>query len=191
MSDIDETLRDRILASLFEGETFPYLPRVWTEDELTTRRAGVIRVFESLGLKHARQLSEEYFDRMAKFVKQLGGQEIPTDFREDPNSDAWWNWISEASSIALRIERLTPLIEDYESKRTKITQRSSAFVDSVNSFIRDTGKELEFQSRLDLLVKLPNGKRISSDHLSSENCSYSPCSRCCISTSTLKRNSQC
>ena len=163
----NESLRNEIITSLFEPVSFSNLPRVWTQDELNTRRDGVLKVFERLGLNDAQRLCEQSFVMVEEVVKELGGREVPGNFAADPNVQSWFKWIVEASPIAFRIERLIPLIEEYESDRTKTTRRSSAFVQSVNSFICDTGKELEFRSESDLFIKLPGGQDISSHSLSS------------------------
>ena len=164
---LNETLRNSILTSLFEVDGFASPSSVWTLDELTERSNRVVKALENLGLNEARILSEKYFARLRNVVTELGGQTIPENFSHDPKSEKWVEWIFEGSPIVFRIERLIPLIERYESDRMKITQRSSAFLDSVNSFIRDNGKEIEFLRRFDLSVRLPNGQQISSHTLSS------------------------
>ena len=122
---------------------------------------------DNLGLDDARGFSEEYFSSLEEVVKELGGQTFPESFSEDPNSQIWIRWITELSPIASRIERLIPLVERYEDEKTKITRRSTGFLDSVNSFIQDTGKDLGFLRGLDLSVTLPKGQHTSSHHLSS------------------------
>ena len=164
---LNERLRNSILTSLFEIDDTPDFPRVWTLAELRGHRDRVVTALASLGLTDAQKLSEKSFVELENVVSQLGGQTIPDNFQDDTNYETWIEWIMEASPIAFRIERLIPLIEQYERDRTKITQRSSAFLESVNSFIRDNGKELEFLPGFDLSVKLPNGQQISSHHLSS------------------------
>ena len=164
---LNETLRNSILTSLFEVDEFNVSSSVWTLSELNERRNRVVRALGNLGLNEARGLSEKYFAGLEEVVKEIGGQTMPENFQDDPNADTWIEWISEASTIAFRIERLIPLIEKYESERAKITHRSTAFLDSVNGFIRDNGKELKFLRGFDLSVMLPNGQQISSRHLSS------------------------
>ncbi len=164
---LNENLRNNILTSLFEVHEFEVSSRVWTMEELNDRRNRVFEALGNLGLGDAQKLSEDCFSRLEEVVRELGGRTIPENFPDNPNSDTWFKWLGEASPIAFRIERLIPLIEQYESSRTKTTQRSTAFLNSVNSFIRDTGKELSFLRGFDLSVRLPNGQQISSHHLSS------------------------
>lgn len=164
---LNESLRNSILTSLFQVDNFRVSPRVWTKEELKERRDGVVKALVNLGLEEARNFSEEYFSGLEEVVSELGGQTFPDHLRDDPISETWFRWISEASPIASRIERLIPLIERYESERATITRRSVGFLESVNGFIRDTGKEIRFLRGLDLSVALPNGQRISSHNLSS------------------------
>ena len=163
----NEILRHSILTSMFEVGELDFSSRVWTLDELYKRRNRVVTTLENLDLKDARILSEKYFTGLEEVVNKIGGQTVPENIQDDPKSATWFEWILEASPIAFRIERLIPLIEQYESDRMKITQRSSAFLDSVNSFIWDNGKKLEFLRGFDLSVRLPNGQQISSHNLSS------------------------
>ena len=72
-----------------------------------------------------------------------------------------------ASPVAFRIERLISLIEKYDSNRSEITRRSTNFLGSVNSFLCDNGKKLEFLREFELAVELPNDQIISSHNLSS------------------------
>ena len=118
-------------------------------------------------MSEARRLSEDYFTRLKSLVDQLGGQTIPENFPEGSNSSKWVEWIIEASPIASRIERLIPMIQKYESDRSTMTRRSTKFLESVNSFIRDNGKRLRLSRGFEIMVDLPNGQRISSHRLSS------------------------
>ena len=163
----NETLRNDLLTSLFEVYEFQFSSRVWTPDELESHRKRMLTVLENLGLNDARKLSEEYFSKLEPVVKQVGGRSMPRTWQDGPQREIWFQWITEVSAIAVRIERLIPLIEKYEEDRIRINQRSVAFLDSVNSFIRDNGKELRLSRGADLAVRLPNGQLIGSQYLSS------------------------
>ena len=167
MFALNGRLRNNILTSLFEVHQYRSVPRVWTLEEVEERRARVVTALGRLGLEDAQEVSEEYFERLTEVVQDLAGETIPSDFQDDPEAfDIWYKWVVEVSPFAIRVERLLPLIEKYETDRLQITHLSNAFLTSVNSFLRDNGKELSF-SELDLMVKLPNGQQISSHDLSS------------------------
>ena len=167
MFSLNDNLRNRMLTSLFEVGQAVGPSRVWTLAELTTHQSRVDSTLENLGLTDARQLSERYFERLRLVVTELEGQVMPSNVQNHPHFQVWLNWIVECSPIANRIEKLIPLIESYESDRIQITRRSSAFLESVNSFIEDSNKEIGFFNGFDLSVKLPTGQEIESSALSS------------------------
>ena len=167
VSGLNDDLRNNIVASLFEPVESEIPSLVWTQSEFEERRIRVRTALGNLGLSEARKLSEDYFTRLKSLVDQLGGQTIPEDLSEGSNSSKWVEWIIEASPIASRIERLIPMIQKYESDRSTMTRRSTKFLESVNSFIRDNGKRLRLSRGFEIMVDLPNGQRISSHRLSS------------------------
>ena len=167
VSGLNDELRNNIVASIFESEESRIASTVWTQSEFEERRIRVGTALGNLGLGEARRLSEGYFLRLRNLVDQLGGKTIPENFSEDLNSSKWFEWIFEASPIASRIERLIPMIQKYESDRSNMTSRSTKFLESVNSYLRDNGKRLRLSRGLELVVDLPNGQRISSHRLSS------------------------
>ena len=167
VSGLNDELRNNIVASLFEQEGSELASQVWTQSEFEERQIRVGTALGNLGLGEARRLSEDYFRRLRTLVDELGGQTIPENFSEDPNSTKWFEWILEVSPIAARIERLIPMIQKYESDRSTMTRRSTKFLESVNGYLHDNGKRLRLSRGSELIVDLPNGQRISSHQLSS------------------------
>ena len=167
VSGLNDELRNNIVASLFEQEGSALASQVWTQSEFEERQIRVGMALGNLGLGEARRLSEDYFRRLRTLVDELGGQTIPENFSEDPNSTKWFEWILEVSPIAARIERLIPMIQKYESDRSTMTRRSTKFLESVNGYLHDNGKRLRLSRGSELIVDLPNGQRISSHQLSS------------------------
>ncbi len=166
---LNETLRTNILTSMFEVDALGPSPirRVWTREEFNERRNRVLGALGNLGLSEAKNLSERTLKKLEDVVNELGGETMPSNFLEHPLSEAWFDWLLESSTIAFRIEKLIPLFESYESNRVSATQRSSAFLSSVNNFLIDNGKQLEFTGEGNLSVSLPNGEQIASHQLSS------------------------
>ena len=164
---LTQTFRNDFLTSLLELPEFTTKSRVWTVEELANRRERVEKALVHLGLTDVGGLAENYFSRLEAVVMEVGGQTMPEDWTEDPNSDVWLDWILQVSGLAFRVEQLIPLIEKYDLKRLLTTRRSAAFLDSVNNFLRDNQKKLDFSSRLELSVELANGQRIAAQDLSS------------------------
>ena len=163
---LNQTLRNSFLTSLFEVHEFGEVSRVWTTEELGERRDRVVRALRNLGLADVEKVSERYFSGLEKVVKELGGRTEPEELPSDAQSQMWVEWILKASPVATRIERLISLIEKYDVDRSRITRRSTAFLESVNSFLYDNGKQLTF-SEFELAVELQNGEHINSQDLSS------------------------
>ena len=160
-------LRDSILTALFEFQGIHFPSPVWTMEELRERRLRMRNALEELRLMEALELSENYFERLSPLIEELGGQSRPDNFSDAANSEKWLEWIVDAGTIAVRIEEIIPLIREYEADRAKITRRSTAFLKSVNSFLGDSGKRLDFQPGAGLEVTLPSGEQIRTHQLSS------------------------
>lgn len=164
---LTQTLRNDFLTSLLEVTESNTTSRVWTMEELANRRERVEKVLIALGLSDVEELAESYFSSLEDVVTQVGGRTVPEEWHVDTKSDVWFDWVVQLSSLAFRVERLMPLIEHYDRKRSTITRRSTAFLSSVNDFLRDNKKKLNFSNRLDLSVELPSGQQIATQDLSS------------------------
>ena len=164
---LTQTLRNDFLTSLLEVTELSPTPRVWTMEELANRRERVEKALVHLGLSDVGDLADRYFSSLEEVVTQVGGRTVPKDWIEDPQAEVWYDWIIQVSSLAFRVERLIPLIENYDFKRTEITKRSTAFLNSVNGFLRDNQKTLYFSSRLELFVELAKSQQITTQDLSS------------------------
>ena len=165
-SRLTQTLRNEFLTSLFNAKE-RLNSRVWTEDELRDRRERVEKALFHLGLTDVETLANDFFSSLEAVVEQVGGRALPEEWQDDPQSAIWVEWIINVSSHAFRIERLIPLIEKYDADRTIITRRSTAFLQSVNGFLNDNGKNLSFSSNLELAINLPNGQQIAPQDLAS------------------------
>ena len=165
--NLNQALRNSFLTSLFAVADTPISSPVWTLQQLRDRRQRMDRALRNLGVHEIQEASQEYFSRLEPVAEQLGGRTKPNDWSEDPQSDMWVDWILYAEPATSRIEGLISLIEEYDNDRSNITRRSRNFLQSVNSFLSDTGKTLRFSSGFTLGVDLPNCQHISSYQLSS------------------------
>jgi hypothetical protein len=91
----------------------------------------------------------------------------PDDIAQDPQFEQWVDWILEVSPLANQVERLLPLLQHYELERLAATERTSSFLDSVNNFLSDSGKNLHFAEPDGLVVQVPEGRVASASRLSS------------------------
>ena len=138
---LTQAFRNEFLTSLLELPEFTTKSRVWTAEELANRRERFEKALVHLGITDVGDLAENYFSSLEPVVNQVGGQTAPDDWSEDLNSEVWIDWIVQGSDLAFRVERLIPLIENYDRKRSEFTSRSMRFLQSVNSFLQDNQKK--------------------------------------------------
>ena len=162
---LNDKLRSDMLFMLFDAGQQPFIGTVPSVEEVTARRVAIVDMLDSLDLDDVKALSEQYFGRLKEIAAKLGGQELPKDFQTGQHADAWWTWITEAASFAVRIEQLMHLIEDYQKERERISRRSTSFLQSINDFLH--GKKMVFSAEAELKVELPDERLVEGHHLSS------------------------
>ena len=162
---LNDKLRSDMLATLFDVGQKSFIDTVPSVEEVTRQRKAIVNTLDSLDLKDVQSLSQTYFDRLERIAAELGSQELPDDFHSGPHADAWWRWITETASLAGRIDQLMQLTKDYQSKRERISRRTTSFLQSVNDFLY--GKRMVFSPEAELKVELPVGRQVGGHHLSS------------------------
>ena len=165
IAQLNDKLRSDMLVMLFDAGQQPFIGSVPSVEEVTARRAEIVDMLDSLDLDDVKALSEQYFGRLKEIATKLGGQELPKDFQTGLHADAWWMWITEGASFAVRIEQLMHLIEDYQKEREQISRRSTSFLQSINDFLH--GKKMVFSAEAELKVELPGERLVEGHHLSS------------------------
>ena len=163
-------LRNRLLALLFEAPDSSRHARrleVLPIQELKRHRQRIVSTLAGLGLRDAESDTKEFFDSLEEIVQKLEGHDTNKLIPSDPLYSTWVNWIIDGAQLAERVERLVPLIEEYEANRLSATNPSRSFLESVNSFLSDSGKHLLFSEPEGLRVQLPNGQGASAAELSS------------------------
>lgn len=162
---LNDKLRSDMLVMLLDAGQQLLIGTVPTVEEVTARRATIVDMLDSLDLNDVKARSEQYFGRLKEIAAKLGGQQLPKDFPRGQHADAWWTWISEVASFAMRIEQLMHLIEDYQKEWEKISRRSTSFLRSINDFLH--GKKMVFSAEAELKVELPGKRLVEGHHLSS------------------------
>ena len=172
IAQLNDRLRNSLLFSLFQGlgtssPSGPLRDNILTPQELRNQRERILSTFERLGISDAREVTEGYFGSLEETVQKLQGRDLSNMNPEDPQYSAWVDWVVDGSTIVERIERLVPLIEDYESDLSEITHPSRSFLEAINSFFCDSGKSLSFSENEILTVRLPNGETTDTGNFSS------------------------
>lgn len=167
---INEELRNQILTAMFDASELDDTEAVLTVRQVNELRTRVGTTLNSLGLTEARERSDVLFGQLEKFATKLGGVAPPDDVNEllsGAHAAEWLEWIMRISPIASRLQRLMPVIEEYEARVAAETKRSTDFLSSVNGFLSDNGKEVEFLADSELVARLPNGTQINGHLLAS------------------------
>ena len=163
---LNEELKLDILRSLFATDlTRP--TQVWTVEDLATRRQSIVGTLQNLGLIEAEDVTSDYFERLAEVTAPIAGRTEPDDIAKDPEFDTWVDWIVEVSPNAAKVEQIVPLVQNYEDRRLISTRRSREFLESINDFLGDSGKQLVYSGPEGLQVELPHGARVDASQLSS------------------------
>lgn len=170
VAQLNDELRTKLLASLFEApDRFEFSHRVNVSpmQELKSQRESIAPTLSRLGLPDAEKVANRYFDTLEDTAKKLEGLDLDNIGSDDPLYSTWVNWVIHSSPLAERTKRLMPLIQDYEARRLSATKSSRSFLESVNGFLGDSGKQLEFSDTEILAVRLPNGQKTGAASLSS------------------------
>lgn len=165
IAKLNDKLRRDMLVLLFDVGRHPFNGTVPSVEEVTARHTAIVDMLDSLNLDDVKALSEQYFGRLKEIAAKLGGQELPKDFQTGLHADAWWTWITEVASFAVRIEQLMHLIEEYQKEREHVSRRSTSFLQSINDFLH--GKKMVFSAEAELKVELPGERLVEGHHLSS------------------------
>ena len=163
-------LRNKLLESLFElpastdlADRITLLPL----DQLQHHRQTINSALTSLGVPEPVSKTKKLFDVLDDTVAKLQGKDLSNIRPEDDHYATWVDWVIHGSPLADRVNHLLPLINQYETDRLSITEPSRSFLNSINTFLADSGKCLEFSKHGALTVTLPNGNSTSAANLSS------------------------
>ena len=167
---LNHELRNQIVASLFRPAKEEALLRqlkLLSMQELTDQRQRIEATLKRLGIDDADHQTKDFFDQLEFTVRELANVDLQSIAPDDAKYPTWVNWVVYGSHLAAQIERLIPLIEDYESRQLQVTSPSRSFLDSINAFLGDSNKHLAFSDPDVLAVELPTGQTTSATNLSS------------------------
>ena len=164
---LNERLRDDLLTALIDDSEVRPDAKVLTLPQVNALRSRVGAALDNLRLPKARELSEKLFAKLEDSARQFGGQGLPEDFLDGPDLGFWLNWGMTIAPIGVRLQKLIPIIEQYESQVADATARTTSFLSSVNTFLSENGKHARFLTDTNLVVELPHGQTIDSQNLPS------------------------
>ena len=167
---LNDDLRSKLVASLFEPPPESFQLRqsqVSPTKEMRTQRARISSTLTRLGIPDAQRKAIALFDTMERTAEPLQGLDLANMESDHPQFQALVNWIIYSAPFAERLNRLVAFIEQYEVDRLSTTTSSRSFLASVNRFLADSGKSIEFSDAGVLEVRLLNGKTTEASNLSS------------------------
>lgn len=163
-----DKLRESILLSSFHYSDFSFLAESqentfpsWMEQaKFLERKEEIKSALANIGLEGDRiqKVLDGFFKRLDDLFKSVNESEDSKGINIE--------WILNKSQID-RVSDLIEIIDSHKSKMDKLFTPITTFLDSVNSFYKDTNKELSLDSVGHLGIKRPDGKTTQIEALSS------------------------
>ncbi|MCG8039093.1 MAG: ATP-binding protein [Candidatus Thiodiazotropha taylori] len=163
-----ERLRETILLSSFHYSDFSFLEQQpdslfpsWMEQtQFLERKTEINAALENIGLKgdKIQRVLDDFFKRLDNLFKSVNDSQESKSFSVE--------WILNKAQID-RVTDLIEIIDSHKSKMDRVFTPITMFLNSVNSFYKDTGKELTLDSVGQLGIKRPDGKTAPIEALSS------------------------
>ena len=167
-----EELRRKMILSIFEViPDSPNLPdSVLTPEEIRAYQTRIIDTLERIEIRDLSSTTDSIFSQLLSISERIAGKSFDDSFSHGSEEQraAWLELFSAGGTVLFtRIDRLIALIEEYEQAIETHTVRTRRFLQSVNSFLRDSDKSIAFDSIGNIEVQLPRHAPFSADFLSS------------------------
>lgn len=165
-----ERLRNQIISSSFYYTDFnEYIdeegnfkvPSASEKEHILKRRSEIEMALENIGTKSNKFSNDidSFFNKIDKLIEE-------TKKRKPDEPGIAVEWITNLAQIN-RIGKLVELIDKNKAKIDDSFKLIHTFINSVNHFFEDSGKEIEVNNIGELKVNKPNGKSSYIDALSS------------------------
>jgi len=162
--ELAEKLRQKIIlnALKYEGTsnlfTQDSLPKWYDSQRFEARKATAAKTLAELGLPHpdVSQQLDAFFDKlkelMAKIPYDLEIQKL--DPQKNPEVfSAFLEWNINRPQFE-RIVRILDLVDQHVKEAQTVRMPTQRYLDAVNSFLHDANKEIQFNERGDLCVRI-------------------------------------
>jgi predicted ATP-binding protein involved in virulence len=160
-----DAIQKQLLLSYFEY--IPFDPSKDLENvnnflekrNLLSRRQEIEDALRKIGYNNTAFVSKlkPFFDKMEELIDKVNSEDSKGISIE---------WLINKSQVE-KLSQLVEIIDDYNSKVSKVFKPIRKFIGIINSFIKDTGKKIYIDEVGHLIVKRPNGKDVLIDALSS------------------------
>lgn len=164
ITKLSEKLRDNLVMSTFETVArWPTRMRVpWKLAEVQRRKDTIAKGLKQAAINVPEESVVSFFDELERIA-----QVIETEgFNLDKPSDNLVRWLMSAPQVN-QVERVINEIENYNRERARVFRKVDLFLDTVNSFLNDSGKQIRFNPSGELVVEIGKEHEIRADSLSS------------------------
>lgn len=167
-------LREDILLTLFsdvKSEAIT-LPRTRDLQRFERTRKSLTTAFKIIGIEQNRlaRTIDPFFDEITKTASHLVNHKSVQDLFSAETSDElrekFFSWISIGPRLSL-IRKAEELVSKFNDDETIIFRETNSYISIVNSFFRDSKKEIRFGEDSSLTVSLASGVDADAYHLSS------------------------
>jgi predicted ATP-binding protein involved in virulence len=166
LGELNEKLRQEFIESTFGDitttQTLRKVASPWNVSEVKKRKETIVGGLANAGIKVPEESVSKYFRSLEKIAGALEKKGIN---REKPSPELF-DWLINMPQIQ-KVERLIKRMEEYNNQRNILFGRVEAFRDTVNSFLCDTDKQIEYDTSGELIVKVGKDLEIRPDSLSS------------------------
>lgn len=154
-SRLDKDLRDKIIknALAFNPQVSKMtLPDTRTLYEIKRKQEAIKLTLDNLGIS-SEEFSEyyrEFFEKVsfiAEEVDSQGAEDMSEfDFDENPEvRESMYEWFINQGQLK-RVETIFGFVENYQNRKVKVYSSLDKFQTLVNNFLKETGKEITFDS---------------------------------------------
>jgi len=165
LNKLNEDIRERIVASAFDRATSvpQRISQPWTAKKVRTIKEKTLKGLQETGIQVPTETVSKYFVRLEKIAKALEKKKIEPD---RPAPKAFIEWIMNRPQIQW-IEDIIQRIDEFNKQKENSLARIESFLQSVNSFLRDSNKQVAFDASGEIFVQMGGGHEIKADNLSS------------------------
>lgn len=164
LAQLNEKLREDLVEYTFGDvilfENLGNIHEIWTVSEIEKRKETILGGLLKADIHLSEGVVEKYFNSLIKIAKALKGSDKK---RKDSASTEWFINFPQFT----KIERVIKRMEQYNKDRTNLFRKTDGFVETVNSFLCDTGKRIRFDTSNEIVVQFEDKHEIRPENLSS------------------------
>lgn len=165
--ELSEMFRKKVFSESFKVEEHTVIPNIEYNielEKLEDRREKLNDAIEKLDVKDLSKQFSEYFDSIKKTLLVLSNTNaLYKDNNNNTNTNpeyikALLKWLVNCSQLE-KIDNIIRYANTYSENIQKLKEPIVRFVESVNLFFKESGKEIDVDNKGEIKVKIKNSKR--------------------------------